>query len=391
MTGGRLELGELERLWAVPFGEHRGTRALTLSAAPPGSARAALEDVVARALERPPCVVAFSGGVDSSAVLALAAHVARSRGLPLPVALTNRFPEHADADETAWQELVVGHLGLDDWLRPQFGDELDMLGPVARVCLRAHGPLAPFNAHFLMPAFEQARGGSLLTGFGGDELFAGVWRRAAGAVLHERRRPRRDEWRGLAFAAAPRPLRSLARAAALPFGDFGWIRPHARRRLALGYAAWVERSPLSWSRFVARWWWPSRRLQTCLEGLDLLAGDRSALGVHPFAAPAVLSALASEAGATGPGTRAQGLTMLVGDLLPAAILQRSSKAGFSPAFFAGPSRGFAERWSGAGVDQRLVDVAALRREWRSPEPDGHSFTLLQEAWLHREGASALGE
>lgn len=52
---------------------------------------AAFEDVVRGALRRPPCVVTFSGGRDSSAVLAVAARIARDERLPAPVAVTLRF------------------------------------------------------------------------------------------------------------------------------------------------------------------------------------------------------------------------------------------------------------------------------------------------------------
>ena len=96
------------------------------------TARAAFQDVMRRALSRPPCVVSFSGGRDSSAVLALAAHVARQDGLPLPIPVSQRFPESADPNEDEWQELVVRHLGLPDWVRSSFTDELDSIGPYAR-------------------------------------------------------------------------------------------------------------------------------------------------------------------------------------------------------------------------------------------------------------------
>jgi asparagine synthase (glutamine-hydrolysing) len=59
----------------------RDPAASPLPPAPPGvTVRAALEAVMVRALHRPPCVVSFSGGRDSSAVLALATHVARREG-----------------------------------------------------------------------------------------------------------------------------------------------------------------------------------------------------------------------------------------------------------------------------------------------------------------------
>jgi hypothetical protein len=63
--------------------------------------RAALEAAVLPALRRSPCLVSFSGGRDSSAVLAVAASVARREGLPLPIPATNRFPGARLTDEAA--------------------------------------------------------------------------------------------------------------------------------------------------------------------------------------------------------------------------------------------------------------------------------------------------
>ena len=54
--------------------------------------RAAFEAAILPGLRRSPCLVSFSGGRDSSAVLATATAVARREGLPLPVPITHRFP-----------------------------------------------------------------------------------------------------------------------------------------------------------------------------------------------------------------------------------------------------------------------------------------------------------
>jgi hypothetical protein len=62
----------------------------------------AIEAVLRPALERAPCLVSFSGGRDSSAVLASATDLARREGLPLPIPATNRFPDAPGSDEAVW-------------------------------------------------------------------------------------------------------------------------------------------------------------------------------------------------------------------------------------------------------------------------------------------------
>ena len=52
-----------------------------------------------RALRRPPCLVSFSGGLDSSALLAVATAVARREGLDDPVPATLVVPGSPESDE----------------------------------------------------------------------------------------------------------------------------------------------------------------------------------------------------------------------------------------------------------------------------------------------------
>ena len=59
-----------------------------------------LEQTILAALLRPPCLVSFSGGRDSSGILAVATSLARREGLPLPIPATHRFPEADGTDET---------------------------------------------------------------------------------------------------------------------------------------------------------------------------------------------------------------------------------------------------------------------------------------------------
>jgi asparagine synthetase B (glutamine-hydrolysing) len=379
----RYRLRRLERLWAVPYGPDESVGGLPSPTAL--GPREALEHVALAALRRPPCLVSFSGGCDSSAVLAVAAHVARREGLPLPIPATNRFPGLEEADETGWQERVVDHLGLDDWIRLDWTDELEILGPYGTELLRRHGVLVPFNAHFHAPVFELARGGALLTGVGGDEAFEPPSRTLAALALHRHRRTPRRRLPRLAFELAPGPVRALVEGADMRrFAPFHWIRPSRRLAISLGYASWAAREPTAAAGSV-RWWWRNRTLQCNLAAKRVLALAHDVHAAHPFADELFLAALAR--GRAGLWPRRRALHALLGDLLPADVIDRQSKAGFNGAFWGSRSRAFAAAWAGEGVDSDDVDAERLRAEWAKPEPDPHSFALLQHAWLAR---SALG-
>src|SRR5213078_2989334 len=100
----------LEVAVGIPFGaDGRAAEPPPLDGAGPP---AVLESALLEALARPPCVVAFSGGRDSSLLLAVAVRTARRHGLPEPVAATLRFPGRGDTDETGWQERVAQSLRL---------------------------------------------------------------------------------------------------------------------------------------------------------------------------------------------------------------------------------------------------------------------------------------
>jgi Asparagine synthase len=389
-TGSAVELPEhlrltaQEELWAIPIGSDPLTEPLPEESRAP-SPRAALEAAVLSCLRRPPCTVSFSGGVDSSVVLALAAHVARREGLPLPIPITNRFPTLEEADEADWQERVVAHLGLDDWKRLEWDDELDMLGPVATAILRRHGILMPFNGHFHYPLLELAAGGSLLSGIGGDELFGHVSRAAAARILIQRRRPRLRELRSVIFALAPRPIRTRvkARMRRALFDRYQWISIPFRRRLARAYADWENHDPLRADRSLREWWWPSRLVQCNLASKRVLAADFDVLMHNPFLDPDVLACCARAGGASGlgRGSRVRAFELLFGDLLPRENLGRRSKASFNGAFWSRHARAFVAQWDGAGMDREGVEVDALRAEWSKVVPDPHSFVQLHRAWL----------
>lgn len=332
---------------------------------PAGSPAEALAQAVRPAVAGGRCYVSFSGGRDSSAVLAAATAVARREGLPLPVPVTIRAAAVPDADESAWQESVVRHLGLADWVRLEIEDELDAIGPYARRALGRHGLLWPFNAHFHLPMLEQAAGGVLLTGIGGDEL----WRSACRDTTSRRRR---------LLQLAPVPLRRALLAPRQPI-DFPWLNPDGRRQARRAAAA----DALRLSRTVAGRMAASRGshyIATGTASLDRLAADAGAAIAHPLLDVRLWSAVAAAAPRKGFAGANRTLAATAGPLLPAELVARRTKASFDAVFFSAPARAFAGAWSGGGVPE-LVDVAALRAHWASESPDPHSLTLLQAAWL----------
>ena len=173
---------------------------------PSAGPRETLEGLLLEALRRPPCVVAFSGGRDSSAMLAEVTRVARAHGLEDPVAHTLRFGDHPRTSEDEWQELVIGHLGLESWSRRTVTDELDALGPIALDVIRRYGIHWPPNVHTFKLLLEPATGGSLVTGNGGDELFS-PWNGHRISLLRRRKvRPDRYDVKPLLLHLLPKEV-----------------------------------------------------------------------------------------------------------------------------------------------------------------------------------------
>jgi hypothetical protein len=346
----------------------------------------ALERAVLPALRRPPCLVSFSGGRDSSVVLAVAATAARNEGLPLPIPATNRFPDADSTDESEWQERVVAHLGLDEWIRLDHRNELDCVGPVATDVLRLHGLLWPFNTYFHVPLLRLASGGSLLTGVGGDELLSpSHWSRSLD-VLHRRQRPQvRDAFR-IALALAPPSVRTPVLRRRLPV-QYSWLRPHARRAFAEAWAAQTAADGLGWAAHYA-WVRRLRHLHVGAASLRLLAADEDVSAVHPFLDAGFGAALATLPPAERFGTRGEAMRAFFAGLLPEETLARPFKTGFDDVFWNEPSRRFAAGWNGWGIDHEIIDAGALASEWATSKPDPRSFLLLQAAWLAQQGRSA---
>lgn len=339
---------------------------------------AALEVAIMPALTAPPCLVSFSGGRDSSAVLAVAARAARREGLPLPVPVTLRARDAPEMAEPARQELVVRHLGLADWERLEVEDELDFVGPVSGRLLRGHGLLFPSSMSLLALLLERTPAGSLLTGVGGDSIFD-AWRLGGLAdVLAGQAPPDRETLLAIGYATAPRRVRSAVLRRRAPTRP--WLRPDAQRAVTAAWAASEATEPVRWDRQLA--WRTRLRRMTALQWTSetLAASAGRTLG-HPLLDPRFVAALARAGGRRGLGSRASLMRALFADVLPGDVLSRQDKARPVNVFFRAPSRQLAARWSGAGVSHELVDAETLRQEWLRPAPDPHTALLLQSAWL----------
>jgi asparagine synthase (glutamine-hydrolysing) len=357
---------------------------------PAGPPRPVLEHAVREALARPPCLVSFSGGRDSAAVLAVAAHVARRDGLALPIPATNSFPEVTESDEVEWQERVVRRLALDEWERISLTDELDCVGPIAREVLMKHGLQWPFNAYFHVPLLRRAAGGSLLTGVGGDEAFStSQWARTQLLFAGGARPQPRDVLR-VGFALAPRPFRASVLRRRIPSDVFPWLRDDARRSVECAAAAEAAGEPLRWDRRLA-WMRRLRHMEIGIVSLDALAAAEGVAAHHPLSDRRFWAALAALPRSSRFRSRTDAMRLFFGDLLPEPVLTRSTKATFDEAFWNRHSRAFVASWRGEGVDAELVDTEALRREWTSPAPNPRSYLLAQAAWLEGKRSGGASE
>lgn len=355
---------------------------------PPGARpREVLDALLLDHLSRPPCLVAFSGGRDSSALLAAAVTAARREGLPQPVAITLTYPDSPDADEADWQRQVLDHLAVTERVRVVVHDEHDAVGPVAAPLLRRHGQIWPPNVAPTWRMMDHARGGSLLTGEGGDEVFGVKRVTALTKLLHTRTRADPRLVPLVARSLAPRPLRR--RTALRECYRPPWLREPAWREVRLRCAE----GDAAMALHAGRQTWQLATHRGSRIGQETLCALGDEIGVaygQPFLDPAFVAATAEEAGFWGWTGRTTTMRHLFDDLLPRAVLERRTKATFNRAVFAGHTREFATGWDGAGVDTDLVDPGALRANWLSPLPHAPSMALLHQAWLAAQTISSEG-
>ena len=345
---------------------------------PAGSPRQVLDDLLLRHLRRSPCLVAFSGGRDSSVLLAAAVVLARRERLPLPTPITLSYPDAADSDEAAWQQQVLDHLGVTHRIVLTVHDEHDPLGPVATPVLRRHGLVWPPNFAPTLRMMDLARGGVLLTGEGGDETFGLKRITPLTKVLKSRGRVSPTVYKDVPGALAPALLRR--RSAMRGRYRRPWLHPDVETELARKDAADMAAFALHAGRNT--WQFATRRCARIgYETMRSLGAEMNVEYVQAFAEPAVVAAVAARAGFLGWTGRTATMRTLFGDLLPREVLERRTKALFANAVFTRHTREFARTWNGTGVDTDLVNPEALRDNWLSPTPHAPSMSLLQQAWL----------
>lgn len=322
--------------------------------------------------------MSFSGGHDSSLVLAAATSLARSEGLPDPIPVTWRSRSVPAADETRWQEAVVAELGLHDWVRMETGEALDWVGPVAAAVAARHGAVYPANAHLHDPLAAEASGGSLLTGLGGDQLFS-TWRWGRAAdVLARRVRPTPRDAIHVALSRAPRTVRRRAAARHPAPTRLPWLTPAAETHLARRLAADAAAEPAGWRARIA-WQTERRDLRAGLACIDAIGAAHDCLVAHPLVDPEVTHAIGAAGHPHGFAGRGAALDALFPALRPRSVANRRTKAAFDDVFSRDASRTAAARWSGEAVDPALVDPERLRETWRNGVPIRSALILQQFA------------
>ena len=343
------------------------------------SPREALEALLMDALKTGTrTYVLFSGGRDSSGLLALTLLLARRMGVPDPLPVTIRHPQAEGSSENEWQELVLNHLGLREHHVLEFYGEQAWLGQMAQTSLRRHGLLWPTASHIHGAVLGQLTPGAVITGEGGDMAVSG--RRITPLVdAVQALRPRRSLRVALALAKQSRTGHGFTAA----LGQASpWLTPAGRELLSERISFPTE--PLRWNRAIrtAASLRPARMIRLNYIAVVESFGHTSH---NPLEHPRFIHALAGAGGWWGLGDRTAMMRQLFGDLLPDAVTARTTKAFFNESRWTERERTFAREWTGEGVDHRYLNAELLRAEWLKQMPSTLSDIHLHAAWLASHG------
>lgn len=339
-------------------------------------------------LQQRPCVVAFSGGRDSSALLAVMADTARREGLTPPTAVSLRWSDNPATDERVWQEQVADHVGVESWEVLEPGDDVDLLGEQAQDALVRCGLLWPASSTALVPLYRRAAGGVVVTGEGGDELF-GTWPLARlRARVARRQRPVRPDVIDVGTTLLPAPLRvRRLRRHQHPYQRWLTAEATAAHRQSLSEDAAEDFRP--WGAFV-RSTAARRSARLARRSAEVLAAASGASYAAPLLEDRFVAALGQVAPVAGIGDRSQIMHHLFGHLLDERVLTRVSKATFGGVYWGPAARSFAESWDGTGLPEGLVTPGPLRAAWLSERPTFGSALPLHAAWLASRQPAAAG-
>ena len=354
--------------------------------------RRAMERLLLPALQQRPCVVGFSGGRDSSAVLAVAVDLARREGLDPPVPVTNVYPELDETDETRWQELVIRHLGLDEWVRQEFTDETDLLSPTSIASLRRHGPLWPATIHNREPLISVARGGCYIDGEGGDEVLGDFRLTPLVRILTGDLQIGTRAAKELVKTLGPKRVRRHLARRSMRYNRTlrPWLKPEANEWFISTSAAESTDVPLAYGPAILRFL-GHRGVQACFGNLDRMGAHLGVQYVHPLLDPGFALALAQFGPRWGHAGRTATMRAVFRDLLPEELLSRPTKVFFNRAYAHRHTREFVEHWDGTGLDPELIDAEELLRAWQHPLFPGGSFQLVHLAWLATHAGERSGD
>jgi hypothetical protein len=208
----------------------------------------------------------------------------------------------------------------------------------------------------------------------------GVERHRVAPISRLARSRGRRHRRAALRALRPQRTRVAAEHRRLRAHAMPWLRSEVRDLAIRHLVEAGEGRPLRFAESV--------RLEPRRRTRELVARSRSwvstSFGVEvrsPLLDTEFVSALADGHRWLGPGGRTEVVRELAGDLLPAAIITRSTKAEFSAVYWGHRARAFVRSWDGGGLDAELFDVDVLRDVWSSGRPHAMTSAALQQAWL----------
>jgi asparagine synthase (glutamine-hydrolysing) len=363
-----LPFDDLDRAPARPPSRPVGTRATDV----PRTPQQAFEQIVAEAYvdDATPPYVLFSGGRDSSAVLAVTTDLARRTGRADPVPVIVRHLDDPDADETSWQELVLDHLRITDPVVLTFRDDQRLLGEVAVASLTRRGPLWPAAVTLHAAIYRHLRPGFLLTGEGGDHVMLPQRITELRNGLHYRR-PVQLAWGVGQLYLTRHPRRRLGNPPPWLTADgLRWTQEAFRR---------VPPAPVRFDRGILGHF-GSAYDAILLHNFAAMAAEHGLTAVHPFIDLRFRTAWAEMGGALGFAGRNDNMRRLFGRVLPEPILVRDTKADFTASRWGEAERAFARDWDGRGVDPGLIRAEDLRADWLTERPHAFAEYLLHHVW-----------